>query len=314
MSDAEKRDPRLDAAYRATPREEPPAEIDERIRAAARRAVSAGPQSADAAAQARGQRSWVSRWRVPVSLAATVLIVVTLTVMMQDEESRRAKLDVQMNGTPPAGEAPKPAAPAAEAARIDERTASPSAPTFGRRPSANGDTRAPAETQVPAPAPRESAKPSGPAANDAPAEERRQAGSATAVPQAARAVPAAPPPAVSPATAPPQGAPAASPPSEAAASPPVPFPAQAPAPALPAVPSRETVEALSRDRSVAERPTRMERGAVSAAAEPKARTPEAWLEEIRRLRAQGRDAEAAMELAEFRKRHPDFVLPPDFAK
>jgi hypothetical protein len=58
----------------------------------------------------------------------------------------------------------------------------------------------------------------------------------------------------------------------------------------------------------------MERGAVSAAAEPKARTPEAWLEEIRRLRAQGRDAEAAMELAEFRKRHPDFVLPPDFAK
>jgi hypothetical protein len=58
----------------------------------------------------------------------------------------------------------------------------------------------------------------------------------------------------------------------------------------------------------------MERGAVPAAAEPKVRTPEAWLAEIRRLKAQGRDAEAAMELAEFRKRHPDFALPADLAK
>jgi hypothetical protein len=58
----------------------------------------------------------------------------------------------------------------------------------------------------------------------------------------------------------------------------------------------------------------MERGAAPAAAEAKARTPEAWLEEIRRLKAQGRDAEAAAELAEFRKRHPDFALPPDLAK
>jgi hypothetical protein len=59
----------------------------------------------------------------------------------------------------------------------------------------------------------------------------------------------------------------------------------------------------------------MERGAAApAAAEAKTRTPEAWIEEIRRLKAQGREEEAATELAEFRKRHPDYSLPPDLAK
>jgi hypothetical protein len=44
------------------------------------------------------------------------------------------------------------------------------------------------------------------------------------------------------------------------------------------------------------------------------RSPDEWLEEIRRLRAQGRDADAATELAEFRRRHPDYPLPADLAR
>jgi hypothetical protein len=265
MSDTDRRDPRIDAAYRATPREEPPAELDERIRAAARRAVADGPRSSDAGARAPDRRSWVARWRVPVSLAATVVIVVTLTVMMQDEESRRAKLDAQVNGPPPAAEAPQRAAPAAEGAR----TAVP---------------RAPAEAPAAAPAPQAAEKLETPAASGALSQERenRQADTAAAVPP--------PAPAVQPA------------------------PAAPPAPAMRAVPSREAAEALARDRAVADRPGRMERGAMPDAAEPKARTPEGWIEEIRRLKAQGRDAEAALELVEFRKRHPDFALPPDLAK
>jgi hypothetical protein len=271
MSDPDSRDPRIDAAYRATPREEPPAELDERIRAAARRAVSAGPQSADAAARARVQRSWLARWRVPVSLAATVVIVVTLTVMMQDEESRRAKLDAQVDGPPPAAEVPQRAAPAAE----DARTTSPAAQPFKPQPPVTGAPRAPAETPAPAPAPQAAEKLEAPAASGALSKERenRQADTAAALPPPAPAVQAAP--------------------------------AAPSAPATRAVPSREAAEALARDRAVADRPGRMERGAMPDAAEPKARTPEAWIEEIRRLKAQGRDAEAALELAEFRKRHPE---------
>ena len=40
-------------------------------------------------------------------------------------------------------------------------------------------------------------------------------------------------------------------------------------------------------------------------------TPEAWLQQIRELRAAGRSAEAAQSLARFRTRYPDLVLPDD---
>lgn len=46
-----------------------------------------------------------------------------------------------------------------------------------------------------------------------------------------------------------------------------------------------------------------------ALAEP--RPPEAWIEEIRQLRKQGRDKEAAEMLAELRKTYPDHSLPED---
>jgi len=42
-----------------------------------------------------------------------------------------------------------------------------------------------------------------------------------------------------------------------------------------------------------------------------AATPEAWLKQIRELRAAGRSAEAAQSLARFRARYPHFVLPDD---
>jgi hypothetical protein len=41
--------------------------------------------------------------------------------------------------------------------------------------------------------------------------------------------------------------------------------------------------------------------------------PEAWLQQIRELRAAGRNAEAIQSLARFRGRYPDFVLPDDLA-
>ena len=40
-------------------------------------------------------------------------------------------------------------------------------------------------------------------------------------------------------------------------------------------------------------------------------TPEAWLDQIRKLRTSGRNAEAAQSLERFRKRYPDMALPDD---
>ena len=48
-----------------------------------------------------------------------------------------------------------------------------------------------------------------------------------------------------------------------------------------------------------------------AADETNERSPEKWLEDIRNLKAQGKSPEAERELAEFRKRYPDYRLPED---
>jgi hypothetical protein len=50
---------------------------------------------------------------------------------------------------------------------------------------------------------------------------------------------------------------------------------------------------------------------INSSAAQASRSPEAWLAEIRRLRADGREAEAHEQLERFRKAYPDFVLPAD---
>jgi hypothetical protein len=41
------------------------------------------------------------------------------------------------------------------------------------------------------------------------------------------------------------------------------------------------------------------------------RPPQAWIEDIRKLKAEGKAEEASRELAEFRTRYADYVLPED---
>ena len=67
---------------------------------------------------------------------------------------------------------------------------------------------------------------------------------------------------------------------------------------------------LRRDRNLGDRPERASREAAPSAI----RTPEAWVEHIRSLRTQGREAEATAELAELRRAYPDFQLPADLAR
>jgi hypothetical protein len=263
MSERDLRDPRLDQAYRELPGEEPPSEVDERIRAAARRAVGAGPQSL-----AARERSWASRWRVPLSLAASVVVVVTLTLMMQEEEQQRAR-DVA-----PAL-APAPVAPPT----LDERAAPSRAPEDAKRPDTEPARRAPAS------APPQRAPAADAAAPPPPQLEKLETRQQLLEAPKAAGVP--PPPTTAPAV---KGL------------------ASQPAAASPAAPSGVS-DSLSRERAVGDRPAREMRSAPQVA-----RSAEEWIEEIRRLKAQGRDADAAAELAEFRRRHPEYPLPVDLAR
>ncbi|MDS4014849.1 MAG: hypothetical protein RKP46_10935, partial [Candidatus Accumulibacter sp.] len=144
------------------------------------------------------------------------------------------------------------------------------------------------------------------------------------------------PPAVSaaPAAFPAQAA------SGVAAAAPLPAPPQAPAPAAvapattPASASSETATVSrlkaesaneARAGSLADRAQEPEARAVRQKAAPAVAAPaglgaargeavptaSAWLEEIRELKRQGRDEEAARRLAEFRKAYPGYVLPED---
>jgi hypothetical protein len=63
---------------------------------------------------------------------------------------------------------------------------------------------------------------------------------------------------------------------------------------------------------VAPAAAQMKREAKAAA--PAARSPEVWLQEIRRLRREGRAAEVQAQLDEFRRAHPDYVLPDDLKR
>jgi hypothetical protein len=51
--------------------------------------------------------------------------------------------------------------------------------------------------------------------------------------------------------------------------------------------------------------------ALSAAPKAAERSPQAWVEDIRKLMAAGKSEEAGAEIAKFKKRYPDYVLPED---
>lgn len=67
-------DPQLAAIYRAVADAGPPAHLDDAIRAAARREVAAGPR-----------RHGLRRWSVPLSLAAVIVLSVTVVTMMREQ-------------------------------------------------------------------------------------------------------------------------------------------------------------------------------------------------------------------------------------
>lgn len=232
------RDERLSRLYREAEAAAPPEALDRAILAASRAAL----------APARRRARWQA-WTLPMGVAATLVLTVTLTLLVQREQE------------PPLGEAPLPRAPAA-------------APQERAEPGAE----LPAKTAAPPAAKREAV--------------RREAEAPPPAPTPAASRPASQPPVVE----------------QKALPAPVPEAVGAAEPARPAAAMRRQSAPAADAVEMRAKSAPLRKEAAGAAA---ARTPEPWLEEIRQLKAQGREREAAEALAEFRQAYPDYRLPDD---
>jgi hypothetical protein len=150
--DETERDSRLAALYRAAARDEPQPALDAAIRAAARREVGARPRPAGS--------PFSRSWRVPLSIAAVVLLSVSLVTLIREE----APPEISQ---PPRADAPLPLPEAATYPRKEsvaaDRTGAGEPPTpLAKRASPKAFPGAPVmrDNKVIAPAdkPRQSAK------------------------------------------------------------------------------------------------------------------------------------------------------------
>ena len=329
------RDPRLDRAYRAGAREEPPAHLDAAILAAARREVGAGPRPLAARLHA---------WRLPVSIAAVVVLSVSVVTVMREEggdmpdtpsfrqDSRTASApreaqeaartrDRAQQPTPGAGQgqakparpvAPNDVAASSAAAKVAEeaklhdaakpaRRAEDSPGSFAQptaEPPAKLEAKPPASAAPPAPRPFPGAAPSADLAARAPARATGgiPAGSGEAASSAAAAESA--------------GAGPVERQRERAVSgsasgmldmdrPP------AAAPTAKAA-SKAEYRALKTEPAM-----RADAGRLAPLLKELDTQPaEKWLEKIDSLRREGRKEEAEELLAEFKRRFPDHPMPP----
>ena len=104
MSEIE-RDPRVDAAWRAANRDEPPAHLDDAIRAAARRAVESGPH-----------RKRDKHWWYPFAAAATVAVIAVGLLQLTPPEQVTPTIVPEVPKVAQQNTASAPVSPSASAA------------------------------------------------------------------------------------------------------------------------------------------------------------------------------------------------------
>ena len=282
MTDEDK----ISRGYRELPREEPPRHLDDAILAAARRAVHTRPAPLVVP-------SGRQRWYFPLAAAAIIVLAVAVTVHMEREQPAEEMLSSNTVTAPAGAQEAAPPAPAAE----------PAAPV--QAPSRRFEMRDEARAQKPAPAP------SG---------DERAKREAAAPPELQKAPEPAAAPAPPPPSSPTQDAivreqnAAGALMGRADATKPAPPPAHAPPPQ--AAPSPQVAASAARPAPALEQKRRAERRsdegarAASSLSAFALQSPEQWLQGIADLRGQGRNEEADKELAEFRKRHPEYQIPP----
>jgi hypothetical protein len=287
--DAAARDPALDRLYREAGDEGPPAHLDAAILAAAHREVGARP---------RARPGMLRRWQVPVSIAAVVVLSVSLVTLVREEGGEQfvqptpsSRPEVQSAAelarsapAPAEAERPRPSLSApAPVGAVGSRRDEPAAPaaTGSLARDALGEV-GPASTQQGAGAmsqPDAAARPPAQPFRDpaAPAERRSVERQAAAAEDAVA-------PASAPASAGRNAAPAA-------------------APAAKPSSSRLMASEMRKEAAAAAdaRPP-VWQGYENA-------PPEKWLERIAELRRQERGADAEAMLAEFRRRFPVHPVP-----
>jgi nicotinate-nucleotide--dimethylbenzimidazole phosphoribosyltransferase len=270
MSD---RDGKVDSAYRALGREEPPPSLDAKILAASRAALA--------------QPSLSRRWAAPVSIAAVLVLAFGVTLHMQREQPGVESPD--MDAARPAERKLEPevtpAAPTPAPAATDEKAPeSPAVPAQQANAPAKAMRAAPREEFREKKKVAPQAKPDAVEADRAyrgavaTEQERKDLGARAADSSLAKEAHVATIPAFTP---PPPAAPAA--------------PAAAAAPATPMRLKREALAAQAPAGALAD---------AQAVDEP---TRE--LEAIAKLRAEGRHEEADKALAEFRRKRPGYRIP-----
>jgi hypothetical protein len=281
------RDEDLSRLYREAAHGEPPAALDRLILEAAR---------GEAARAARPvARPWWRGWLAPVSLFATVVLTVTMTLLVHREQQReeaKALSEQRAPAAPVEKKADAEAGRAAEPARAPERLErTERMPRPGSRSSAGEGEQARRREDTPAAAPLGKAVP--------------EAFPGTAKEEAAARSPSrsqesvVPPPAPTPDSLPPQPSAAAAP---------------KPAPALQSAPSeakQKAAPAAGAAAGAASELSRMRASRAEPQADKAVRPAEDWLEEIRALKKQGREREAQEALAQFRRAYPDYALPAD---
>lgn len=261
-------DPQLAALYRHGAEAEPPAHLDDAIRAAARREVAAGPRRAGA-----------RRWAMPVSLAAVLVLSVSVVTMMREQGADRPESMIEPPAVAMQSEVAKkeaaepPTAMAQDAAAPKRRAAMPPPAEAPAVPFAQ------AEAPVPATAPVLSGRA---------AEAEQGVADSRAKTMAAESTNRAEEPAAARRDYALQ-------------------PMQRSAPA----PMADAAVGASSARPAA--PAALAAGPAKAALwqdlvqEP----PEKWLRRIAELRRAGQTADAGALLAEFRRRFPDVRVPED---
>lgn len=334
-------DPKLSRLYREASTENPPPALDAAILAAARERVSM-PRGRERWQRA-GRSSWWSRWVAPASAMATLVLAVSIAFLVEREGPGTSE-DMSIPQIAPRRQSPPPtrAAESAKAKAADSATSggaakkeTPAAAVALPAPSAILSTQGasqPAEAVQATPS--QPAAPALPTAEAFPAERRARA--ATSGTMNESNVPGGP--AIGRIEA---GAPAA--PADAAQ--PAPMRQRAgerlPEASMDKIPrlihDGRGEEAAQRKAEAADAGRVKQSNAAGdsaiggpGAAAPAARaaaagsapmrqlanerSPEAWLDEIRRLRVEGREKEAAEQMVEFRKAYPAYAVPEALSK
>lgn len=281
----------LHALYREAAKAEPSPSLDRRILDAARAELKA-----DHATKSRRPVPWWKGWLPAASALAIALVGLSVTWRVMDQQERDLRQEMKaadsvrersvaaagsaepVQGAAEASPSPRAPAPAAEKDRRAESTAARDAPPAATAPAAVPAAATPMAPMAPmAPVVADEVlKKSGRAGNEE-LRERRDASAAMD---------------------------AASGPARQAGK------LEA---GGPAIGSSGASGATAAGSLAAPAVHPAANSAAKSAAAPKVdgASPEAWLKQIRELRAAGRSTEAAESLARFRARYPDFVLPDD---